>query len=218
MFVSILIPLYNGIEFLSEAIQSIRNQTYTQWEIIIGINGHPKNSNIYFQAKRFESPKIRIIEYETKGKPNTLNEMVKDASYDIICLLDVDDKWLPTKLEKQIVLKSKYDVIGTACQYFGTRNDIPKIPLKKVDTRYIFRVNPIINSSCMINKTDAFWNNEFIEDYDMWFRLTLEGKTFYNIPEVLILHRIHPQSYFNNTNTNVLHNLLNKWKNKFKCL
>jgi len=216
MFVSILIPLYNGVEFLKEAITSIRNQTYQQWEVIIGINGHPKNSDTYFQAKLYENNKIRIIEYDTKGKPKTLNKMVEDASYDIICLLDVDDKWLSTKLEKQIALKSKYDVIGTACQYFGTRNDIPKIPLGEVDTRYIFRVNPIINSSCMINKKDSFWNDEFMEDYDMWFRLVFEKKTFYNIPEVLTLHRIHPASHFNNTNHNFLPNLINKWKQNFR--
>lgn len=215
MYVSILIPLYNGVEFLNEAIISIRNQTYQNWEVIIGINGHPKSSDVYFQAKLHENKKIRVIEYNTQGKPNTLNKMVEDASYNIICLLDVDDKWLPTKLEKQIALKSKYDVIGTACKYFGTRNDIPDIPLGKIDTRFIFRVNPIINSSCMINKKDAIWNNEFIEDYDMWFRLVFEKKTFYNIPEVLTLHRIHPQSHFNNTNNQALPLLITKWKKKF---
>ena len=67
----------------------------------------------------------------------------------------------------------------------------------------------------MINKKDAIWNNEFIEDYDMWFRLVFEKKTFYNIPEVLTLHRIHPQSHFNNTNNQALPLLITKWKKKF---
>ena len=58
MSVSILIPLYNGVEFLNEAIISIRNQTYQNWEVIIGINGHPKSSDVYFQAKLHENKKI----------------------------------------------------------------------------------------------------------------------------------------------------------------
>ena len=219
MSVSILMPLYNGIEFLDEAIVSVKNQTYHRWEVIIGINGHPKGSDVYLAAKGFEGCRIRVIEYDTKGKPNTLNKMVEDASYDTICLLDVDDKWLPTKLEKQIALKSEYDVIGTSCQYFGARREIPLIPLGEFDTRYIFRVNPIINSSCMINKKDAFWNDIFgVEDYDMWFRLAFEKKTFYNVPEVLTLHRIHPASHFNNVNHNFLPILKDKWRHKFMGL
>ena len=100
MFVSILIPLYNGIEFLDESISSVKYQTHKNWEIIIGINGHPENSNIYLQAKQYQNNKIRVLEFlSTKGKSQTLNEMIKYSKYDIICLLDVDDKWLPSKLE-----------------------------------------------------------------------------------------------------------------------
>ena len=80
MSVSILIPLYNGIEFLKECIESIKQQTYPYWEIIIGINGHPKNSNIYKQAKKYEHTQIKVIEYlDTRGKPQTLNKMINDC-------------------------------------------------------------------------------------------------------------------------------------------
>ena len=128
MSVSILIPLYNGIEFLKESIESVKRQTYPYWEIIIGINGHPKNSNIYIQAKKYEHIQIKVIEYlDTRGKPQTLNKMINDCSYNLICLLDVDDKWLPKKLEEQIKVKKDYDVVGTLCQYFGSRQNIHNI-------------------------------------------------------------------------------------------
>ena len=212
MSVSILIPLYNGIEFLKECIESIKQQTYPYWEIIIGINGHPKNSDIYKQAKKYEHTQIKVIEYlDTRGKPQTLNKMINDCSYDIICLLDVDDKWLPKKLEEQIKVKKDYDVVGTLCQYFGSKQDIPRVPKQKIRKRKFLKMNPIINSSCMINKKDAIWNNEFLEDYDMWLRLNYEGKTFYNIPKILTLHRIHDKSHFNNTNNNCVPQLIAKW-------
>ena len=45
--ISILLPIYNGIEFIDESVQSVINQTYTEWELLIGINGHFKNSELY---------------------------------------------------------------------------------------------------------------------------------------------------------------------------
>ena len=47
--ISILIPIYNGIEFVEESVSSVIQQTFKEWELIIGINGHPKNSDILFQ-------------------------------------------------------------------------------------------------------------------------------------------------------------------------
>ena len=47
-------PIYNGIEFISDSVGSIIKQTYNDWELIIGINGHPQNSDVYKIAKYFE--------------------------------------------------------------------------------------------------------------------------------------------------------------------
>ena len=109
-------PIYNGIEFIEESVTSIIQQTYSEWELIIGINGHPANSDVYQIAKDYEttSDKIHVYDFpELKGKPVTLNEMVKKCKYNWISLLDVDDKWLPMKLEKQIPFMGSYNVIGT---------------------------------------------------------------------------------------------------------
>ena len=63
--ISILIPIYNGIEFIHESVESVINQTYTDWELIIGINGHPQNSDIYKKAKEYEnkSDKIKVFDF-----------------------------------------------------------------------------------------------------------------------------------------------------------
>ena len=55
MNISILIPLYNGIEFLETSISSIKNQTYPHWEVIIGINGHQQESEIFKEAQKYEA-------------------------------------------------------------------------------------------------------------------------------------------------------------------
>ena len=80
---SILIPLYNGVEYLTESVKSVKEQTYEGWEIIIGVNGHPEDSDVMKHAYTFQNDKIQVKHYITKGKPNTLNEMVKDTKYDL---------------------------------------------------------------------------------------------------------------------------------------
>ena len=96
--ISILIPIYNGIEFIDESVSSVIQQTFKEWELIIGINGHPKNSDVFLTAKKYEekNERIKVIDFYTiRGKSNTLNEMINHCNYQWISLLDVDDKWLP---------------------------------------------------------------------------------------------------------------------------
>lgn len=218
--ISILIPLYNGVEFLNESLTSIINQTYIHWEVIIGINGHSLESNIIVEIYNIinnlnidNKYDIRVIIYNTKGKSQTLNAMVNDVKFDYIALLDVDDIWVSYKLEKQVPLLSNYDVIGTQCVYFGDINIKPTVPTGDLSEHNFYSVNPLINSSIIIHKKDAYWDeNEFIEDYDMWFRLYHNGKKFYNIPDILCLHRIHKQSNFNNSNDKYVEILKDKWR------
>lgn len=216
-YISILMPIYNGIEFLEQSLLSIIKQTYKNWELIIGINGVSINSDIHLKAidicKKYKTDNdISINYYDTKGKPATLNKMVKDAKFNFIALLDVDDLWICDKLQKQLPYLDIYDVIGTGCQYFGDTNHKPILPYG--DLRYFnfFQFNPIINSSVILKKEIAEWNeNEFVEDYDLWLKLFKSNKKFYNIDETLVLHRIYKTSFFNTTNHNYVEKLKEKW-------
>jgi len=208
-------PIYNGIEFIDESVSSILNQTYDQWELIIGINGHPENSDVYKIAKEYEKKngKIRVFDFYTiKGKSNTLNTMIQYCKYDHIALLDVDDIWYPQKLDVQSQYLNYYGVIGSNCIWFGDRPGVvPLIPVGDI-TNYDFSlVNPIINSSCIIRKELCYWNHNWngIEDYDLWIRLRKSGKRFFNCKEILVKHRIHNESAFNaKGNNNKVENLL----------
>jgi glycosyltransferase involved in cell wall biosynthesis len=209
-------PIYNGIEFINESVSSILEQTYDKWELLIGINGHPENSEIYQVAKTFEDKnkdlcKIRVFDfYNIKGKSNTLNELIKYCKYDYIALLDVDDIWKPEKLEIQSFWLNDYDVIGSNCVWFGDRPGIvPSIPQYDFSNYNFANVNPIINSSVIIRKELCYWNENGIEDYDLWLRLRKQNKRFYNCPQILVKHRIHNTSAFNaNGNHNKVPDLL----------
>jgi glycosyltransferase involved in cell wall biosynthesis len=204
--ISILIPIYNGIEFINDSVSSVLMQSYEEWELLIAVNGHHENSEVFRKAKLYESIDNRIKVYDfynIRGKSNTLNEMIKHCKYNFIALLDVDDIWHYKKLETQSKFLSNYDVIGSNCVWFGDiENVVPKIPLNDFSNFNFTEVNPIINSSSIIKKELCHWNENGIEDYDLWLRLWKQKKRFFNCPEILVKHRIHKTSAFNSKGNN----------------
>jgi glycosyltransferase involved in cell wall biosynthesis len=209
--ITVFIPIYNGVEFFEESLTSVITQTFTEWELIIGINGHPLDSSVYqiIQQKVHEKEyhysvlpeKIRILQFDPdkiKGKSATLNEMLLFAKYPWIALLDVDDIWNYQKLAFQLPYLENYDVIGTRCVWFGEiNNTVPPIPHGDITYYNMSIMNPIINSSALIRKELCYWSDNILEDYDMWLRLSKEKKRFYNLPQILVKHRIHNTSAFN---------------------
>lgn len=215
--ISILMPIYNGIEFLQESFDSIQKQTFAEWELLIGINGHEKNSYVVEKAKQIvqTEERVRIFNFtDIRSKSKTLNRLCDFSQNDILCILDVDDYWEPTKLQKQVKVIDQYDVVGSGCQYFGESTAIPNLPFGEIRREIFYFYNPIINSSSMFYKKDARWDEslEAVEDYDMWLRLNKENKKFFNIKEKLCFHRIHKASFFNTKdNTLIEKSIKEKW-------
>jgi glycosyltransferase involved in cell wall biosynthesis len=204
--ISILIPIYNGIEFIDESVQSVLCQTYSNWELLIGINGHPENSVAFLKAKIYESvdKRIRVFDFHNiKGKSTTLNELLNHCKYNYVALLDVDDIWHYRKLEAQVPFLEYYDVVGSNCVWFGDVNGVvPSIPDKDISNFDFSKTNPIINSSSIIRKQLCYWNENGIEDYDLWIRLRKQNCRFYNCPQIFVKHRIHRESAFNSKGNN----------------
>ena len=204
--ISILIPIYNGIVFIDQSVSSVLNQTFQEWELIIGVNGHPPDSDVYNIAKKYEdrSDKIKVLDlHQFHGKANTLNEMIGHCKYSYVALLDVDDIWENEKLEVQMIYISdfQYDVVGTKCVYFGDlQGIIPAIPAGDISNHDFKQVNPIINSSVVLRKELCHWIENGIEDYELWLRLRYKATkniTFFNCNDVMVKHRIHRESAFN---------------------
>lgn len=217
--ISVIIPFYNGIDFLQDAITSVVNQTYTNWELLIGINGYEDYSEIEERVMKMRlifnediQKKIFVKVYDTKGAPFTLNALANDAKYDYVAFLDADDMWLPRKLERQVPYLKDYDVVGTQCKYFGNLDYCPQIPFDNISEYNIFRSNPLIHSSVLIKKELVDFEDHFVYDYNLWFKLFLQKKNFFNIYEILVMHRIHNASAFNCCNINYVQGLKDKWE------
>ena len=231
--ITILLPLYNGIEYLNYSLNSIKSQSYTNWELIIGINGHYNSIDFYDNVKKIvnnifhKNDKVNILNLNLFNKIDTLNYLTRIAKYDYIALIDADDVWSINKLELQVPYLNNYDVVGSHCYYINkdgyNLSFSPTLPVGDITEYNFFDGNPIINSSVILKKTDAVWqlddiNLNGVEDYDLWFKLKFQKKKFYNIDKKICFHRLHDKSYFNNKNNNYVNILINKWRNMFNLI
>ncbi len=198
---TVLIPLFNGVDVLHEALKSVKNQAYTNWTCVVGVNGHgPDGGDCFQKARRavedLNDPRFSVINLpEVKGAPEAINAMVANASTEWIAHLDADDMWHPLKLLFQVYVATTYPqlgVIGTFARYFGEFHGQPEQPPLVIPESVFHVKNPMIHSSILIKKQYANYTNEFygIYDYDCWVRLVKQGVLFYNLPYPLTLHRI----------------------------
>lgn len=213
--ISILLASYNGERYIKQSIDSIINQTYKKWELLIGFNGTEDNTrNI---VNQYKDKRIKIFDYEDdKGKAKTLNKLIQEAQFEHCAIQDDDDLWWPPKLYEQCKYLNQYEVIGTYIYYISSNNQIIGAPHlcrnhQSIKNKCQRGINQIANSSVIFSKSEVLsiggWNEDLDdlaekgvqpkEDFDLWLRLLKSGAKFYNVPEYLTLHRIHNKSNFN---------------------
>jgi len=205
--ISILLATYNGEKYIKKSIDSIINQTYADWELLIGFNGTTDNSKEI--VSQYNDSRIKVFDYgDDKGKSKTLNKLMKEASGDWMAIQDDDDIWLPKKLERQISSSNGFDVIGTQIMYIDKNDDTTGKPSLSNDDSSIkeksFRGdNQIANSSAIFKSSCVLevggWNESLvgIEDFDFWLNMMRKGYVFKNISSVEVFHRLHSESNFN---------------------
>ena len=207
--IRVLVPLYNGVEFLEECLKSIKDQIYTNWTCLIGVNGHSEDGgDVFIKAssivKSLSDTRFSITNIpHVRGAPQAINWMVEQADTEWVAHLDADDRWHPMKLQCQVKTLEMHgdviDIMGTWCEYFGDWTGGPNNPGTFVHPTVFERVNPMIHSSILIRKSLAVYTDEFfgIYDYDCWCKNLLNGARFYNVPLALTYHRVYDASAYN---------------------
>lgn len=205
---SVIIPNFNNAKYLGRAIQSILDQTFTDYEIIVVDDGSTDNSRNVVDAF---GNKIRYIWQENKGLGGARNTGVLASNSEFIGLLDADDEWKPTYLEKMMQLVRRHpDAVvyfsgAQGMDAFG--NDLPQVFGRMITSNMTYhsllRANFIIPSTVIfrrdvILKVGLFDeknpNLHGCEDWDLWLRL-LPSHQFAGTAESLVRYRLHAQTF-----------------------
>ncbi|MEK7202849.1 MAG: glycosyltransferase, partial [Patescibacteria group bacterium] len=187
-----------------EAIKSILNQSFTDFEFIIINDGSIDKSLEILKKYQIKDKRIKIISINNKGLVYSLNEGIKLAQGEYIARMDVDDISKQDRLEKQFkyIQANNLVVCGAWAEGIdGLGNNIKNMnyppDIKKIKIFTLLH-NPFIHSSVMFRK-DIFEKVggykiffKHIEDYELWTRIVFKYKTG-NIPEALLKYRIHEE-------------------------
>ena len=201
--VSIIIPAYNQAEYLGDAIQSVLNQTYRNFELII-VND-ASTDNTYEVVKQFNDPRIKYILHENhRMLPAARNTGIRASSGDIIGCLDADDLYHPQKLEKHLDFLEKNPDIGitynsrfeidSSGNLLGIVEAPPIVDLSDFVLGFPFAPSDMIARRDWLFRVNLFDESYvfYSEDLDIYCRLALAGCKFANVGGNLNYRRRHP--------------------------
>ncbi len=198
--ISVAMPVFNGEKYLEQAIDSILNQSFEEFEFIIINDGSTDNSLKILQEYQKSDSRIILVSRENRNLATTLNEIIDLASGKWIARMDQDDIAMPFRFERQLhwLDQTNADICGSWVQRFGTKdNRIVKFHENDelIKAEMLF-ASPFAHPSVMM-KTEYLkklrYDSEFekAEDYDLWVRSVQAGCKMTNVPEVLIRYRVH---------------------------
>ena len=201
--ISVVLPVYNAEAFIKEAIDSILNQTYADFELIIIDDGSQDNSVEII--KSFVDSRIElIIKDDNSGLIDSLNLGINRAKGEYVARMDADDIAEPNRFLEQVKFLDKnpdVGIVGASVLIFGNREAIKKYP-----TTYKGCLNELLFHPCFCHpivliRKDVFsrFNLRYeemgylAEDYLLWIRLAKLTK-FHNLKEVLLKYRVNDDS------------------------
>lgn len=207
--VSVLMPVYNGEKYLAEAIESILNQSFDDFEFIIIDDGSTDGTAAILAKYERKDARICIHHQTNQGVIAALNKGIKLTQGKYIARMDADDVSLPERLARQVDFLETHPeigVLGTLVQIMdGTGNTFYTWPFftQHGALRWcLCFFCPIMHPTAMMRRQIVEWAGGYssdmvhAEDYDLWQRLS--GMTrLSNLPDVLLHLRIHDTNVSN---------------------
>lgn len=197
--VSIIMSVYNGEKYLRDAVLSILNQTYKNFEFII-INDGSRDQTLDI-LNSFVDARLKIITIKNQGLTKSLNYAIGIANGELIARIDADDIAEPEKLIVQVDYLNEHPEVvmcGTWAKFIdneGKELGEYKVPVSYLEIkRNILFHNPFIHSSIMFRKnicdTIGVYNEKYryAQDYELWGRIVSKYEAV-NLPQYLIKYR-----------------------------
>lgn len=223
MKISIITASYNYAQYIQESINSVINQTYQDWELIVVDDGSSDNSVEIIKSYCAKDSRIKLLQHangENKGLKETLLLGLKHATGDWIAFLESDDILYPKNLSKKAEIIHKcptVKLIFNKVEFFGdekrinlekkildkTQKKLSKMSFPKNMFKDLYLKNMILTFSCVMVEKNALIHTDFntpvdsMLDWWLWTHLAYKND-FYYIDEELTKWRLHEKSYIKN--------------------
>ena len=212
ILVSIVVPVYNGEKYLKKTIESILEQTYSNFELLLINDGSRDTSAKLIDALVARDKRIKGFSKENGGVANARNYGVSLAKGELIAFCDQDDLWLPDKLEKQLPLFENPNVGLVYCGavvealLYGKTS---KGSLANKQRGYVFdqlvQLNMLTCCTAVVRKKHLLKAGGFdddlalmgVDDWHLWLKMSLICE-FDFVPEHLAVHVFHGDNYSSN--------------------
>lgn len=197
--VSVIMPAYNAERFIVEAINSVINQTITDWELIVIDDCSSDETLEIIRTYSKNDKRIQAVANDRNmGVARTRNRGLELACGKYVALLDSDDYWAPQFLEKMLARAEETKTDITYCSYEMVGEDGQKVcndfivPLgtsfKESIVRSVITCSTVLLTADLA-KSNRFPTNMYHEDIALWFQLLRAGKTASGVQEVLAAYR-----------------------------
>lgn len=203
---SVVIPAYNAKAYIPECLDSVRVQSFTDYEVVVVDDGSEDGTGGLVQdwASRNSALRLRLVRQENRGIGSARNTGVRGATGKFIAFLDSDDSWLPKKLERVAEFISEHGDADLVChdEWLAEEAHPTRTLRYGPYTAYedlLFKRNCISTSATVVRSRNVLAVGGFsenprfngAEDYDLWLRLAKAGCRFAYLHEVLGRYRVH---------------------------
>lgn len=206
--VSIIMPCHNGAKTIADAIHSVQNQTYTNWELLVVDDSSSDNSVQIVQKLATSDSRIKLLHtIKSTGLPATPRNLgIEAASGRYIAFLDSDDEWLPTKLEHQIPLFATRNV-AVVFSYYSKMDGNGDLWNSVIKSPAVVNFRRLLKGDCIGNLTGVyniekcgkiFQKEIHHEDYLMWLEILKKGFVALNTNTCEAFYRIQATSVSSN--------------------
>lgn len=202
--VTIAIPFYNAEKYLTEAIDSVLWQTYTDWKLILLDDGSTDNSLAIAKTYAQSDSRITVIsDGQNKNLGYRLNQIPSLVTTEYLARMDADDIMHPQRIEKQLnilITHPEIDVLGTNAYTINEKNEVDGLRQEYSLNQPLKKVKGFIHPTIMA-KTEWFRNNPYdvkavrIEDAELWYR-TNQSSNFMMLMEPLFFYREFGGEYY----------------------
>lgn len=205
--VSIVMPTYNQERFIGKAIQSVLDQTYQNWELIVVNNFSTDQTKSIVEG--FSEPRVKMIDFANQGViAASRNLAIKSASGAFIAFLDSDDYWTPTKLALCLAkIDQGFDLVCHGEYFFSDGSEAFKPTeygpesdcgfAKMLAHGNCLSTSAIVVKKSVLDAVGVFDENRIYntaEDFDLWLRVSRSGYKVGILSDMLGYYRIHAGS------------------------